>query len=126
MNASGRALIAEFLERSLARNRASSTLTSITDKIRMIDHPVPWWTIPLDELPRDGRTRKVPRLHWSMTRAETVCDQTPMRCFGKRRHSFCEFHSEFFKEEGPAVDGFVDDYRCRFAGAVTSFGLDSN
>src|SRR4029077_3058329 len=43
-----------------------------------------------------------------------------------KRRSLRDFHPEFFEEEGPAVGGFFDTFGCRFAGAVTSFGFDSN
>jgi hypothetical protein len=43
-----------------------------------------------------------------------------------KRRSFRDFHPDLFDEERPTVGGLFDNFRCRFAGAVTGFCFDSN
>src|SRR5262249_39590980 len=44
----------------------------------------------------------------------------------RARWSLRDFHTELFDQEGPAVRGFFNNFRGRFARAVTGFGFDSN
>ena len=70
------------------------------------------------------RSRGLSAIEYEIARvATTQINHLVSQTEGQFQHPHFQF-SELFNEEGPAVGGFFDDLRCRFAGAVSGFGFD--